>query len=153
MQEKVWTGAIQVPKVRGGAAPADLFTKHLASRGKIHQLVKLFGFDYRVDRSAAAPLLHPLGSSGGTGSQPATGHLPTLITLQAEVDVQEAHDLEILPHLYEQRAMDRIFPSLDAPLAGPSVDNWDYDDLHEDVQKAQEKLRRGASHLLPGGAG
>ena len=47
VQEKVRTGAIQVRKVRGDVNPADLFTKHLPSKDKIHQLVKLFGCEYR----------------------------------------------------------------------------------------------------------
>ena len=42
MQDKVRTRAIQVRKVRGDVDPADLFTKHLPSKDKIHQLAKLF---------------------------------------------------------------------------------------------------------------
>ena len=47
VQEKVRTGAIEVRKVRGDVNPADLFTKHLPSKDKIHQLVGLFGCEYR----------------------------------------------------------------------------------------------------------
>ena len=46
VQEKVRTGAIQVRKVRGDVNPADIFTKHLPSKDKVHQLVKLFGCEY-----------------------------------------------------------------------------------------------------------
>ena len=58
-QEKVRTGAIELRKVRGNVSPADLLTKHLQSRDKIHQLVQLFGWEYRSGRSEAAPLLRP----------------------------------------------------------------------------------------------
>ena len=75
VQEKVRTGAIEVRKVRGDVNAADLFTKHLPSGDKIHQLVKLFGCEYRAGRSEAAPLLQSQGSSGGKGGQPATGHI------------------------------------------------------------------------------
>ena len=57
VQEKVRTGAISVKKVWGEVNPADLFTKHLPSREKVHQLLGLFGCEYRSGRAAAAPLL------------------------------------------------------------------------------------------------
>ena len=38
VQEKVRTGAITLKKVWGEVNPADLFTKHLQSREKVHQL-------------------------------------------------------------------------------------------------------------------
>ena len=43
LQEKVRTGAITVKRVRGEVNPADLFTKHLPSIEKVHQLLNLFG--------------------------------------------------------------------------------------------------------------
>ena len=55
LQEKVRTGAIEVRKVRGEENPADLFTKHLPSRDKVHSLVRLFGCKYRDGRAASAP--------------------------------------------------------------------------------------------------
>ena len=65
-----------------------------------------------------SPLLRPQGSRGGTGGQPATGHPPTFVTAEGEVDMQEAYNPESLPHLYEQQEMDGLRPILDAPLAG-----------------------------------
>lgn len=59
VQKNVGVGAIQVRKVRGDVNPADLFTKHLGSEEKRHQLVKLFGCEYRSGRSEAAPVLRP----------------------------------------------------------------------------------------------
>ena len=43
VQEKVRVGAVAVRKVRGDVNPADLFTKHLPSKDKLHQLTSLFG--------------------------------------------------------------------------------------------------------------
>ena len=77
LQEKVRTGAIMVKKVRGEVNPADLFTKHLPSREKVHQLLSFFGSEYREGRPAAAPLLRPHGSDSRQGGHPAHDPLPT----------------------------------------------------------------------------
>jgi hypothetical protein len=122
VQEKVRGGAIQVRKVRGDVNPADLFTKHLPSSIKIAQLVKLFGCEYRQGRSAAAPLLRPLDSNEGQGGQPSSGYLPTF---EVECEKAEAHDLDILPHLYSEADVDRLFPRLAAPTPAPNVEDWE----------------------------
>ena len=70
VQEKVRTKAISVKKVRGEVNPADLFTKHLPSKDKVHQLLDLFGCEYRTGRAAPAPLLRPDGSDGRQDGQP-----------------------------------------------------------------------------------
>ncbi len=59
VQEKVRTGAIAVRKVAGEVNPADLFTKHLPSKDKIHQLTALFGREYRDGSALTAPQLRP----------------------------------------------------------------------------------------------
>ena len=71
VQEKVRTGAISLKKVWGEVNPADLFTKHLPSREKVHQLLGLFNCEYRTGRAAAAPLLRPHDVDGRQGGQPA----------------------------------------------------------------------------------
>ena len=43
LQEKVRTKAVEVRKVNGEENPADRFTKHLPSKEKVHNLVKMFG--------------------------------------------------------------------------------------------------------------
>ena len=102
----------------------DLFTKHLAARDKIDQLVQLFGCEYRSGRSEAAPLLRPQGSSGGQGGQPTTGYLPAFVVLpDGEEDHQDPHDLSVLPHLYGQRDRDRVFPVILAPPRGTNDDD------------------------------
>ena len=42
VQDQVRTGAFAVRSVAGEVKPADLFTKHLRSKDKIHQLTALF---------------------------------------------------------------------------------------------------------------
>ena len=49
-----------------------------------------------------------MGPGGGKGGQLITGHLPTFVTAEGEIDMQEAHDPEVLPHTYEQQEMDRL---------------------------------------------
>ena len=136
VQEKVRTGAIEVRKVRGDVNPADLFTKHLPSKDKIHQLVKLFGCEYRSGRSEAAPLLRPKDSSGDKGGQSAAGYLPTFmvapaavfITDEGEEDDQIPHDMNILPHLHNTEDMKRLFPILSAPEPAPNNEDWEQED-------------------------
>ena len=53
LQEKVRTKAVEVRKIKGEENPADLFTKFLPSRDKIHQLVRLFGCEYRDGRMSS----------------------------------------------------------------------------------------------------
>ena len=65
VQEKVRPGAIQVGKVRGDVSPAEIFTKHVPSKNKIHQLVWLCRCECRAGRLSAAPLLRPKESGGG----------------------------------------------------------------------------------------
>ena len=57
VQERVRTGAIELRKVHGEVNPADLFTKHLASKDRIEQLVRLFNCEYRDGRADSAPRL------------------------------------------------------------------------------------------------
>ena len=66
IQQRVRDGSVELCKVRGDENPADLFTKHLTSRDKIHSLLELFGCRYRGGRSLAAPVLRAgLGTSKG----------------------------------------------------------------------------------------
>ena len=114
LQEKVRTGAITVQKVRGEVNPADLFTKHLPSREKVHQLLSVFGCEYREGRPAAAPLLRPHGSDSRQGGHPADDPLLTFI---AELEAQ-LHDIHVLPHMHPTVDISKLFPTI--PVApGP----------------------------------
>ena len=57
LQQAVRSGRIAIRKVRGEYNPADLFTKHIGSKEKVHQLVRLFGCYYATGRADAAPTL------------------------------------------------------------------------------------------------
>jgi hypothetical protein len=115
----VRTKAISVKKVRGEVNPADLFTKHLPSKDKVHQLLALFGCEYRSGRAASAPLLRPDGSDGRQGGQP-TGDDP-LPTFSLE---GELHDESMLPHLYSNDEIERMFPQIQAAPVQPNAEDW-----------------------------
>ena len=115
LQEKVRTGAIMVKKVRGEGNPADIFTKHLPSREKVHQLMTLFGCEYREGRAESAPLLRPHGREGG---HPADDPLPTFV---AEVEPL-LHDIRLLPHMHPTKDIERLFPTINA---APGINNDD----------------------------
>ena len=68
-------------------------------------------------------MLRPQGAGGGIGGQPATGHLPTLVTTDGDVDMHEPHNLDIVPHLHDVDAMDKLFPVLEAPPAGVNIED------------------------------
>ena len=93
LQEKVRTGAVEVRKVKGEANPADLFTKHLPSQDKDHQLVRLFGCEYRDGRAKSAPLLRPMDAQ----------------------QVNNIGALEVLPHLKSKADIDKLYPQMVAP--------------------------------------
>ena len=57
VQQRVRDRSIELLKVRGEENPADLFTKHLTGRDRIHKLLELFGCVYRGGRPEAAPRL------------------------------------------------------------------------------------------------
>ena len=119
VQEKVRTKAISVKKVRGEVNPADLFTKHLPSKDKVHQRLSLFGCEYRTGRAASAPLLRPDGSDGRQGGQTAGDDpLPTF-ALEGEI-----HDESMLPHLYSSDDVARMFPQIQAAPLQPNAEDW-----------------------------
>ena len=123
VQEKVRTGAIAVRKVAGEVNPADLFTKHLPSKDKIHQLTALFGCEYREGRAALAPLLRKNveGQQGGHLSDGIEEEepLPSLVMQDALV-----HDAKILPHQYDQDEKDKMFPKIYAPKSIDNDEDW-----------------------------
>ena len=139
VQEKVRTGAIEVRKVRGDVNPADLFTKHLPSKDKIHQLTRLFGCEYRAGRSMAAPLLRPQSPGGGEGGQPPAAHLPTFNVVE-----RAAHDINILPHMHSDDDIELLFPIIDAPVEGENVNDWEpVEELKIEVRSAGRRSTVG----------
>ena len=151
------TKAITVKKVWGEVNPADLFTKHLPSREKAHQLLGLFGCEYRSGRAAAAPLLRPLEGAGQQGGHMAG--IDPLPTFAAEVINNVPHDESRLPHMYPEDQIARLFPTIVAAPEMPNVDDYnprrDDDDgylpqrLHrhdDDVQMEGCEMRRKGEH-------
>jgi hypothetical protein len=122
VQEKVRTKAITLRKVWGEVNPADLFTKHLPSREKVHQLLGLFNCEYRTGRAAAAPLLRPHDVDGRQGGQPADddAYLPTYTTTEAE----RPHDISRLPHKHSDGEIEELFPEIRAAGEPDNCDDW-----------------------------
>jgi hypothetical protein len=125
LQEKVRTGAIIVKKVRGEVNPADLFTKHLPSREKVHQLLGLFGCEYRTGRAASAPSLRPRDSvDQEDGHLAEQSQLPNFSVEETEAEI---HDGTLLPHQYAAEDVKKMFPTIHAaPICDNSVD-YDFD--------------------------
>ena len=122
VQEKIRTGMIAVRKIRGEVNPADLFTKHLPSKDKIHQLTSLFGCEYRTGRAEGAPLLRTHSSDGQK-----VGHLPVARLLphfNVDFDKIEPHDESVLPHLHEFEYARKMFPMIEAAEPQPNLDDW-----------------------------
>ena len=116
LQEKVRTGAIAVKKVHGEVNPADIFTKHLPSKEKVHQLLKLFGCEYREGRAESAPLLRPHDHADREGGHPVDDPLPTFAV--------EPHDPNVLPHLHSAEDIEKLFPSIDAAPEPANSNDW-----------------------------
>ena len=147
VQEKVRTKAISVRKVRGEVNPADLFTKHLPSKDKVHQLLNLFGCEYRTGRAESAPLLRPHGSDSREGGHSSDGNpLPTF-QLEAEL-----HDERTLPHLYEEADVEKMFPSIAAAEAQPNAEDWDPGAGREELER-EHGGAEGGRDLGPRGHG
>jgi len=105
---------VDLRKIPGETNPADLFTKHLASRDRLAALVKLLGCEYRDGRAQAAPL--------------------TRTTETGKATIGEVHSLDDapdMPHLrLAQHDLASCYPSLVAPddvdcETEVAQDSWD----------------------------
>ena len=130
VQERVKSGAIELRKVNGLVNPADLFSKCLSSRERIDQLVELFNCEYRDGRASTAPALRktktaPEAQAMTVGTVKArTTTTTTTTTTSAHDDTNNespAHGPDILPHMYEQHDMDKLFMKAEAPEEGDSA--------------------------------
>ena len=120
VQDKIRTGALAVRKGAGEVNPADLFTKHLPSKEKIHQLTALFGCEYREGRAASAPLLRPHGVDGHQdGNLSEVDPLPSFTFAEAEV-----HGIKVLPHMHRECDIDRMFPRIEAVPETANSRDW-----------------------------
>ena len=149
LQEKVRTKAIVVKKVRGEVNPADLFTKHLPSREKVHQLLGLFGCEYREGRPAAAPLLRPHDDDDRTGGHSVVDDdlIPAYFA-----DI-EAHDETRLPHMYSDDEIVRLFPTIEAAPEQANVHDYiDQRRRQHELGTAAPEHRHGAGARPAGNA-
>ena len=145
VQEKVRTGAITLKKVWGEVNPADLFTKHLPSREKVHQLLGLFNCEYREGRSAAAPLLRPHDVDGRQGGQPDVdnSYLPTYVATRAE----HPHDPNRLPLAHSDTEISELFPTIEAAAAPDNCEDFDADTyVRHDYMAVGVRNRRRGDH-------
>ena len=143
VQEKVRTGAIEVRKVWGEVNPADLFTKHLPSREKVHQLLGLFGCEYREGRASAAPLLRPLDVDGRQGAQPTIDSvLPTFLN---SVACDVPHDVARLPHKHSAKEMDELFPVITAAPLGDNVEDWHPESAAQTIRRPRRPTTQNAT--------
>ena len=101
LQQAVRSGRIALKKVLGTDNPADIFTKHQASRAELLDKVRMFDMEYRDGRAEAAPDLR-------REERP-----------RAEMkDIDDSGDgIHLLPHLREDA--DREFPPIQA------ADDWE----------------------------
>jgi len=122
IQQAVRTGRISLRKVPGLANPADLLTKHSLSRERLHDLVRLYGCEYRPGRASLAPTLR---RTQGTKTTLAD-HAAEDLTGEIEERVQDdGEDLlrPIMPHrLFGDEELDALYPAFNAPA---EVDNPD----------------------------
>ncbi len=117
VQQRVRDHSIELLKVRGEDNPADLFTKHLSSRDRIHDLLKLFGCEYRGGRADSAPRIRAgVGTSKGEllSCQTESGH--TVVrrgcVYPATQWEDEAGRTELVPEAHPRR--DDLLPHLHA---------------------------------------
>ena len=84
----------------------------------MHQLLGLFGCEYRTGRAEAAPLLRPLDVDGRSGGHSADDYpLPTFVS----EDSAGPHDVSMLPHEYQKKEMEILFPVINAAPLGDNV--------------------------------
>ena len=138
-------GAISVRKVRGEVNPVDLFTKHLPSKDKVHQLLALFGCEYREGRAVTAPLLRPHGSE-------AVDPLPTfLLNLDAEMEI---HDVGRLPYMHSEEEIEGLFPLIPAAPLQENVEDWEPTPEYSEATSPRPRTaRRMKSDRLVASAG
>ena len=66
-----------------------------------------------------APLLRPQTTNEDQGGQSSDGYLPAFGVQEGEL-----HDVEILPHMYDDDESRRLFPLLEAPPPSDNVEDW-----------------------------
>jgi hypothetical protein len=116
VQQALRAGRFTLHKVAGEVNPADVFTKHLPSRDKLAQTMRLFGCKFLSGRSTAAPAMRE-----GAG---------TKVTMATHHDLNNLTDEAVMPHLLGDRFVLVNHPPLEPTDDGPQdVDMWGTDGL------------------------
>jgi hypothetical protein len=98
VQQAVRSGRLTLHKVAGEINPADVFTKHMPSRDKLAQLMRLFGCKYMDGRPASAPAIRE-----GAG---------TKATMAGHQDLCECTDEVTVPHLLGDAHVQEHYPPI-----------------------------------------
>ena len=126
IQQALRSGRVNLRKILGEKNPADLFTKHLSSRGRVQMLVGLLGCRYASGRAESAPMRR-------TGAQTGRVTMAEANSLEDEKG-HHLHGLRpIMPHLEhpDRRVMDELYPPIEA--AEDVDDQWGLNLDKEDV--------------------
>ena len=131
VQGKVKEKAFELRKVRGEVNPADLFTKHLASKDRVHNLTELFSCSFRDGRSEAAPMLRKKDDADkdGFGDLGNDGDLDCDL-FDAEFEDAKLHDVDTLPHSYSTDDINHLLPIIYAADAEYDLLDWDPDMIY-----------------------
>ena len=102
-----------------GLKPPDLFTKHLPSGEKIASLIQLFSCEFRTGRAESAPQLRRITCQNNVGAIRVEGEFEESKSIKGvdsmgETREAEAHDPSVLPHHYDDDAIDAMFPKVEA---------------------------------------
>jgi len=152
VQQAARSGRILVRKVRGDQNPADLFTKHLCSREKVTELVRLLGCRYEDGRPKAAPELRrermtkaTLGRSMQTCTQAFGEHDESTAMVMNLVGEAEYGYEELLPHQHSDEEIVKLFPAMPILEAGELGVGEDYIAEAErfDVEKVGDAIAEG----------
>ncbi len=122
IQQRIRNGSIELGKVRGEVNPADLFTKHLPSRDRVHRLLALLNCRYVDGRPESAPQLRRIegdstpalsAAAGGITVEVGGMHYPGVWADGVLVAEAYAHDGSILPHQHGSN-LAKMFPRAQA---------------------------------------
>ncbi len=152
VQQAARSGRILVRKVRGDENPADLFTKHLPSRDKIAELVRLIGCRYEDGRPEAAPELRrermtrtTLGQSMQTCAQAFGEHDHDTAMVMELVGEAKCARAGLLPHQHSATEISELFPAMPVLDASDLGVGEDYVAEAErfDVEKVGDAIAEG----------
>ncbi len=122
VQQAVRSGRIDLRKVPGTQNPADLLTKHSATRDKLGYLVSLFGCRYLGGRSEAAPRLRK-DVEGAKRTLATEGRDGQLLAVE-DAGPDDEWSETILPHLqYDPDRLNELYPSFLAADEGVNGDD------------------------------